>query len=64
MAKKVTQAFKAIFGNIDCEGTSASFDKKTIKRIQQIEYLPENDRAHLLIIIDAFLRYARKAYGQ
>lgn len=48
------------------EGTSASFDKKTIKRIQQIEDLPESDRTHLLVIIDAFLRdaNARKAYGQ
>ncbi|WP_200890828.1 hypothetical protein [Pedobacter lusitanus] len=48
------------------EGTSASFDKKIVKKIQEIEDLPENDRTHLLVIIDAFLRdaNARKAYGQ
>jgi len=66
VAKKIAQAFEVTLDYIGGEGTSASFDKKTIKRIQQIEDLPENDRTHLLVIIDAFLRdaNARKAYGQ
>ncbi len=66
VAKKIAQAFEVTLDYIGGKGTSASFDKKTIKRIQQIEDLPENDRTHLLVIIDAFLRdaNARKAYGQ
>ena len=44
---------------------NASSDKRTMKRLQQIDSLNEEDKTHLLAIIDAFLRDAntRKEYG-
>lgn len=63
--KRLPKLFKATFSNIDCEGTSASFDKKTIKKIQQIKDLPESDKLTYLFVIDVFLMDAntRKAYS-
>lgn len=55
VAKKIAQAFEVTLDYIGGEGTSASFDKKTIKRIQQIEDLPESDRTHLLLLLMHFL---------
>jgi transcriptional regulator with XRE-family HTH domain len=46
-------------------GTTAKFDKKTLKRIQDIEQLKEDNKTHLYSVLDAFLRDAttRKAYA-
>lgn len=65
-AIKIAQAFEVSLDYLAGEGVNASFDKKTVKRLQQIEELVENDRSHLLAIIDAFLRDAntRKEYNQ
>jgi len=43
----------------------SKLDKKTIKRLQDIDTLKDEDKAHILAIVDAFLRdaSARKAYA-
>lgn len=66
VARKIANTFEVTLDFLSGEGTNASFDKKIVKRIQDIEGLPENDKMHLLAIIDAFLRDAatRRAYGQ
>lgn len=66
VAGKIANTFEVTLDYLSGEGTNASFDKKIVKRIQQIEDLQENDKTHLLAIIDAFLRDAsiRKAYEQ
>lgn len=66
VARKIANTFEVTLDYLSGEGTNASFDKKIVKRIQQIEELHDDDKVHLLAVIDAFLRDAstRKAYGQ
>ena len=66
VAKKIAQAFEVSLDYLAGEGVNASFDKRTVKRLQQIESLLDNDKSHLLAIVDAFLRDAntRKEYAQ
>ena len=64
-AKRIADAFGV---SLDClvgEGVNASFDKKTLTRLQEIESLQEKDREHVLALLDAFLRDVRtkKAYA-
>lgn len=44
--------------------TSVELDKKTLKRLQEIEKLSDADRTHLFELLDAFLRdrKTKKAY--
>jgi hypothetical protein len=44
---------------------SVKLDKKTAKRLQEIDRLKEDDKNHFFSIVDAFLRdaTARKAYA-
>lgn len=48
------------------ESTNGSFDKRKVKWMQQIEGLSDNDKAHLIVIIDAFIRepILEKEYNQ
>ncbi|MXV14174.1 helix-turn-helix domain-containing protein [Hufsiella ginkgonis] len=64
-AKKIAQALEVSLDYLAGEGVNATFDKRTVKRLQQIDSLNEEDKTHLLAIIDAFLRNAntRKEYG-
>ena len=66
VARKIANTFEVTLDYLSGEGTSASFDKRIVKRIQQIEGLQEDDKTHLLAVIDAFIRDAstRKAYEQ
>lgn len=36
--------------------TTAQLDKKTLKRLQDIQKLNEKDREHVLEMVDAFIR--------
>lgn len=64
VARKIANTFEVTLDYLSGEGTNASFDKKILKRIQQIEELDDDGKTHLLAVIDAFLRDAstRKAY--
>lgn len=46
--------------------TTVELDKKTLKRLQDIQKLNEADRAHVFEMVDAFLRdrKTKKAYSE
>lgn len=64
-AKRITDAFGVSLDYLAGEGTLSKLDKKTVKRLQEIERLKEDDKNHFFSIVDAFLRDAttRKAYA-
>ena len=64
-AKRIADAFGVSLDYLVGEGQNAKFDKKTLKRLQDIESLKENDKSCLMTIVDAFLRDAktRQAYS-
>lgn len=45
--------------------TTLELDKTTLKRIQEIQRLPDQDKTHLFALMDAFLRDAKtkRAYA-
>ena len=45
--------------------TSVELDKKTLKRLQDVQKLNEADKAHVFEMVDAFLRdrKMKKAYS-
>ncbi len=64
-AKRIAEAFGVSLDYLAGEGTLSRLDKKTVKRMQDIESLKDDDKSHLFAIVDAFLRDAttRKAYA-
>lgn len=64
-AKRIADAFGVSLDYLVGEGTLSRLDKKTVKRLQKIESLQDDDKNHLFAIVDAFLRDAttRKAYA-
>ena len=64
-AQKIADAFGVTLDYLVNEGAAASFDKTTVKRLNDIQQLSEADRTHLFAIMDAFLRDAKtkKAYS-
>ena len=64
-AKRIADAFGVSLDYLVGEGTLSRLDKKTVKRMQDIESLKDDDKSHLFAIVDAFLRDAttRKAYA-
>ena len=64
-AKRIADAFGVSLDFRVGEGMHSKLDKKTVKRLQEIESLKEEDKNHLLAIVDAYLRDAttRKAYA-
>lgn len=65
MAKKIADVFDVTLDYLVDEKTNPSFDKSTVKRLQEIELLNEDDKKHLFAIMDAYLRDAntRRAYS-
>lgn len=63
-AKKIADAFGVSLDYLAGEGVLGKVDRKTLKRLQDIEQLKEADRQSLLAVVDAFLRdaHTRKAY--
>ena len=64
MAKKIADAFGVSLDYLVGEGQNASFDKKTVKRMQEIESMDDDFRTKLLTIIDSVIRdyKTQKAY--
>ena len=54
-AKKIADAFEVSLDYLEGEGINSSFDKKTVKRIQDIEKLEDQEREHVFAMLDAFL---------
>jgi len=65
MALKIARAFDVPVDYLLGEGKHATYDKETIKRLEELEALDTNTRSVLFNIIDTFLRdaKARKAYA-
>lgn len=65
VAKKIADAFKVSLDYLVGEGQNASFDKKTLKRIQELEKLEDKKRETIFDIIDTYIRDAktRQAYA-
>ncbi|MCP3660306.1 MAG: helix-turn-helix transcriptional regulator [Bacteroidetes bacterium] len=65
VALKLSKVFDISIDYLIGEGKYASYNKETIKRLQDIEVLDHSTRTTLFQIIDTFLRDAktRKAYS-
>lgn len=54
-AKKIADAFEVSLDYLVGEGINSKFDKKTVKRLQDIENLEAGDKEHVFAMLDAFL---------
>jgi len=55
-AKKIADAFQVSLDYLVGEGQNASFDKKTVQRLQTIELFPEEEKKTVFALLDAFIR--------
>ena len=55
-AKKIADAFEVSLDYLVGEGINASFDKKTLQRLQEIESMNSEFKGHLFSIIDSVIR--------
>ncbi|MCC5929437.1 MAG: helix-turn-helix transcriptional regulator [Cyclobacteriaceae bacterium] len=64
-SKKIADAFSVTVDYLVDETARPTFDKLTVRRLQDIEALVPEDRSHLMALMDAFLRDAKtkKAYA-
>ena len=64
-AKKIADAFEVPLDNLVGEGLLKGFDKKSLKRFQELEHLEEDKKKTLFDLIDTYIRdaKARKAYA-
>lgn len=64
-AKKIADAFEVSMDYLIGEGSHASFDKKNIKRLQDIEKLDEATKDKPYFVIDNIIQNykAKKAYA-
>ena len=64
-AKKIADAFGVSLDYLVGEGVNASFDKKTLKRLQDIHKLDTDIQEKLFFFIDTVIRdnKAKKAYA-
>lgn len=65
-AKKIAKALDVSLDYLAGEGISASFDKKTVQRLQDIENLNPTVKEKLFFLIDTVIRdtKAQQAYAQ
>lgn len=63
-AKKIADAFEVSLDYLVGEGVHSKFDKRTLKRLQDLELLEEDKKKTLLDLIDTYIRdsKARQAY--
>ena len=66
LVKKIADAFGVSLDYLVGEGINASFDKKTVSRIQALEGLEETKKNILFDLIDTYIRdlKTRQAYTQ
>lgn len=55
-AKKIADAFGVSLDYLVGEGQNAAFDKKTVKRLEDIASFPEEDKNHILYTLDALIK--------
>lgn len=54
-AKKIADAFGVSLDYLVGEGSNASFDKATVKRLQDVQKLSAEEKSHVYAMLDAFL---------
>ena len=54
-AKKIADAFHVTLDYLVDEDALPTFDKKTVKRIKEIQLLDEENKGHVFAMLDAFL---------
>jgi len=54
-AKKIADAFEVSLDYLVGEGINSKFDKKTVKRLQDIEKLAASEKEHVFAMLDAFI---------
>ena len=64
-AKKIADAFGVSLDYLTGEGVNASFDKKTVQRLQDIQDLDNDTQSMLFKLIDTIIRDSKtkKAYS-
>lgn len=64
-AKKIADAFEVSLDYLVGDGVTASFDKKAVHRLQEIQAMDSKEKESLFGIIDAVIRdyKTRKAYA-
>ncbi|KEZ94301.1 helix-turn-helix transcriptional regulator [Nonlabens ulvanivorans] len=64
-AKNIADVFDVSLDYLVGDVLKPSFDKRMVKRLQDMELLSERDKDHLFALLDAFLRDAKtkKAYA-
>jgi transcriptional regulator with XRE-family HTH domain len=65
-AKKMADALEITLDYLVGEGTNSKLDKKTLKRLQELEHLEEDKKQMLFDMIDMYIRdaKARKVYSK
>ena len=53
--KKIADAFGVSMDYLVGEGINSKFDKKTVKRLQDIEKLDVGEKEHVFAMLDTFL---------
>jgi len=56
---KIAQAFDVSVDYLIGEGQLSTYDKEVLKRIDDIEQLPEEDKEHLFYLIDNLVRASK-----
>jgi transcriptional regulator with XRE-family HTH domain len=64
-AKKIADALEVSLDYLVGEGINAHFDKKTLKRLEELELLDDDKKKTLYDLIDTYIRdaKARRAYA-
>jgi len=55
-AKKIADAFGVSLDFLVGEGQNAAFDKKTVKRLEDISAFSDEDKDHILYTLDALIK--------
>lgn len=59
IAKKIADAFEVTMDYLVGEGQNASFDKKTLQRLEDLELLEAHKKETLFDLIDTYIRDAK-----
>ena len=53
---KIAKVFDISIGYLVGEGQLSTYDKEVLKRIEDIEHLPDEDKVHLFYVIDNLIK--------
>ena len=59
MALKIAKIFDFSVDYLIGEGSLSSYDKEVLKRINDIEHLPNEDKQHIFYLIDNLVKAAK-----